>query len=384
MTTKQLNTTKYIQLENVFQYSIRPIINLEFKTCCMILDKSKLSKPTYIQQVFKKYVNKEIDKTPVVLEYLKDVSTKLHSGDIEESLVTLQLVNGSESNMVNIVLMTYDTSIIDEKSMYRFNENLRGIGGHICHSLRKNELRNFNLIVPTETLGDKHVNTVALKILEGFLMAMYSFKKYKTTEKELPQFRDQILNTLTTGTKKVNAQIHKKMGIRGGSVEKTKKRTGPIIKSKNPNNYAVAIISDSKALKKRVEQLVTIIKNIYMCRDLINEPGNVLTTASMGTYLKKLIDDYKLPIDIEIHDRDACKKLGMGLLVAVGEGNNPDRQSGLIILKYNGTKGSAGNQFCLIGKGITQDTGGYSLKGVGDMPAMKSDKSGAEIGRAHV
>lgn len=143
-------------------------------------------------------------------------------------------------------------------------------------------------------------------------------------------------------------------------------------------------MDNQNKLQKEIGHLVTIIKSVYTCRDLINEPGNVLTTTSMGDYLKNMISEYKIPIDVEIYNREACKKLGMGLLVGVGEGNTPDRQSGLIIMKYNGL-GSKGKQkgkgdgLCMIGKGITQDTGGYSLKPVGDMPSMKSDKSGAVI-----
>ena len=389
----QLNTTKYMELENIFQYSVRPEINMAFKTCCIVLDKTLLTNSAYILKVFKKYINPEISHTTNVLNYLKDVSAKLASGDIEESHLTLQIteesnVKGDNDNgMLNIILLTYDTDLLTTKSLYRFNESLRGIGGHIYHSLHKNELRNFNLIVPGE---NEMCDGYLLKVLEGFLLAMYSFKKYKTvddtTKKELPEFRDQVLNTIRLRDTKT-----KKGRVVGGSVEnkQTKKVDvlsvrQPKIKRANPNNYAVAVISKDAKLQRDIGRLVTIIKSVYTCRDLINEPGNILTTVSMGDYLKKMIGEHKIPVDIEIYDRDACAKMGMGLLVAVGEGNPVDRQSGLIILKYNGL-GSKGKQkgkgdgICMLGKGITQDTGGYSLKPTSDMPSMKSDKSGAAI-----
>ncbi len=390
-TQKQLNTTKYISLENVFQYSVRPEINMDFKTCCIVLDKCKLdTSAKYIIQVFKNYISPEIIKNIAVTTYLKDVSSKLASGDIEESHVTLQVSGGDKNNsgMLNIILVIYDSELEKSKSLYRFNESLRGVGGHIYHSLHKNELRNFNLIVPSVIKGahDKGSDSnIILKVLEGFLLAMYSFNKYKSGDgkKELPEFRDQVLNTVMpligTKTKKVGL-------VMGGADKKTKKVTGlahPKIKRSNPNNYAVAVISKVTKLQQDIGHLVTIIKGVYTCRDLINEPGNILTTASMGDYLKKMIVDYKIPVEIEIYDRNACAKMGMGLLVAVGEGNPPDRQSGLIILKYNGLKSNSNSKksegVCMIGKGITQDTGGYSLKSLEDIPSMKSDKSGAVI-----
>ena len=389
-TQQQLNTSKYIALENVFQYSIRPKINIDFKTCCIVLDKNKLdTSAKYIIQAFKKYISTEIIQNVDVTTYLKDVSSKLKSGDIEESHVTLQVTGGDKNNrgMLNIILLTYDSESIKSKSLYRFNESLRGVGGHIYHSLHKNELRNINLIVPSDMKGN-HVHDsereIILKVLEGFLLAMYSFNKYKSSDgkKELPEFRDQVLNTVMLHGNKT-----KKAGlVMGGAVEnkqskKVKQVHHPKIKRENPNNYAVAIISKDPKLQNDIGHLVTIIKGVYTCRDLINEPGNILTTTSMGDYLKKMIVEYKIPVEIEIYDRDACAKMGMGLLVAVGEGNQPDRQSGLIILKYNGlgSKGKNVHGVCMIGKGITQDTGGYSLKPVEDIPSMKSDKSGAVI-----
>jgi leucyl aminopeptidase len=386
----QLNTTKYMELENIFQYSVRPELNMDFKTCCIVLDKSKLdTSAKYIIQVFKKYISTEIAQNADVTTYLKDVSAKLASDDIEESHVTLQVSGGKKGGgMLNIILLTYDADLLTTRSLYRFNESLRGVGGHIYNSLHKNELRNFNLIVPGE---NKMCNDYLLKVLEGFLLAMYSFNKYKSGDagekKELPEFRDQVLNTI-----KLRDTKTKKAGlVMGGAVEnkQTKKvdmisMRRPKIKRANPNNYAIAIISKDSKLQTDIGRLVTIIKSVYTCRDLINEPGNILTTASMGKYLKKMIEEHKIPVDIEIYDRAACAKMGMGLLVAVGEGNPVDRQSGLIILKYNGL-GSKGKQkgkgdgICMIGKGITQDTGGYSLKPTSDIPSMKSDKSGAAI-----
>ena len=257
-----------MELENVFQYTVRPDINMDFKTCCIVLDKTKLdTQGKYIIQIFKKYINAEIENNTTVLSYLKEVSAKLSSGEIEESHLTLQVIDQGRESMVNIILLEYDTELLKTKSLYRFNESLRGIGGHICHSLRKNELRNFNLIV-TEP-------EYLLKVLEGFLLAMYSFKKYKTVDDkdnttrvtkgkktELPEFRDQVLNTIRLVDSK-----SKKTKTTGGANPKTKKQnilqTHPKVKRANPNNYAVAVISDKTTgnLQKEIGHLVSIFQS---------------------------------------------------------------------------------------------------------------------------
>jgi leucyl aminopeptidase len=233
----QLNTTKYMELENIFQYSVRPELNMDFKTCCIVLDKSKLdTSAKYIIQVFKKYISTEIAQNVDVTTYLKDVSAKLASDDIEESHVTLQVSGGNDHNrgMLNIILLTYDADLLITRSLYRFNESLRGVGGHIYNSLHKNELRNFNLIVPGE---NKMCDDYLLKVLEGFLLAMYSFNKYKSgnagEKKELPEFRDQVLNTI-----KLRDTKTKKAGlVMGGAVEnkQTKILIGELTHSSRPH-----------------------------------------------------------------------------------------------------------------------------------------------------
>jgi leucyl aminopeptidase len=95
--------------------------------------------------------------------------------------------------------------------------------------------------------------------------------------------------------------------------------------------------------------------------------------------LGELITEYKIPVELEIFDTAACSKLGLNLLVAVGGGSDGPRKSGLVVLKYSGACRASHHKYCIIGKGITQDTGGYSLKPVADIPSMKSDKSGAVI-----
>lgn len=368
---KVLNkTSSLINLDRIFKYSVQPELNNEYKTCCILLD---VNNPANLETVMSKLIKQTISAQ--IRTVLANTESGFKNNKITESMLTLEL-GIPVPHMMNFIFLRYDSGLIDTRSLYKFLESLRELGGHIYYSLSKNELRNFNFIMP----GLK-VTKYLFCVLEGFLMAMYAFKKYKSTKQaKIPEFKDQVLNSV-----KVKGGV--RILLKGGATKKA--RIHPIIKSANPNNYAINIIyhgvsvSKIKGLMLDIGQLVTIMKSIYMCRDLINEPGNILTTSSITTIIPKMVKDYKVPLDIKILTATDCKKQGMGLLVAVGSGSDAERQSGLVILTYNGggrtKRNNPAKSFCLIGKGITQDTGGYSLKDVDDIVDMKSDKSGACI-----
>lgn len=360
-------SSNVINLDRIFKYSVRPELDVEYKTTCILLDvNNPVNLESYMSKLIKQPLSAQI-KTALV-----DMAIGFKNNKLTESMLTLELGNPIQ-HMMNFIFLKFDSGLINTRSLYRFLESLRELGGHIYYSLSKNELRNFNFIMPAGIKVAKYL----LCVLEGFLMAMYSFKKYKSVGKpKVPEFKDQVLNSVKLG--KGGLRIL----LKGGATKKA--RMHPVIKSANPNNYAVNIVypgsneSKIKSLMLDIGRLVTIMKSIYMCRDLINEPGNILTTSSITNIIPKMIKDYNVPLDIKILTAADCKKLGMGLLVAVGSGSDAERQSGLVILTYNG-RGGADKSFCLIGKGITQDTGGYSLKDVDDIVDMKSDKSGACI-----
>lgn len=364
--TKLLNKSSSINLDRIFKYSVQPELNIEYKTTCILLD---VNNPVKLETVMSKLINQPLSTQ--IKTALANTESGFKANKITESMLTLELQN-PVPHMMNFVFLKYDTGLINKRSLYRFLESLRELGGHIYYSLSKNELRNFNFVM----LAGIKIAKYVLCVLEGFLMAMYSFKKYKSAKQnKIPEFKDQVLNS-------VKGSMHRL--LKGGATKKA--RMHPVIKSTNPNNYAINIVfsgaseSKIKGFMLDIGRLVTIMKSIYMCRDLINEPGNILTTSSITNIIPKMVKDYNVPLDIKILTAADCKKLGMGLLVAVGSGSDAERQSGLVILTYNGVaKNSSAKSFCLIGKGITQDTGGYSLKDVGDIVEMKSDKSGACI-----
>ena len=109
-----------------------------------------------------------------------------------------------------------------------------------------------------------------------------------------------------------------------------------------------------------------------LARTLGNLPPNLCTPSYLADQAKKLAKQFKL--GIEVLERRDMEKLGMGALLAVTRGSHQPPK--LIVLHYSGA-GEKKKPLVLVGKGITFDTGGISLKPGGEMDEMKFDMSGA-------
>ena len=132
-----------------------------------------------------------------------------------------------------------------------------------------------------------------------------------------------------------------------------------------------------KAAQAEVERAVThaqaIAGGMAFTRDLGNLPPNICHPTFLGEQAKELGKAYK-SLKVEVLDEKKIKELGMGSFYAVGQGSEqPPR---LIVMQYNGGKKSE-KPFALVGKGITFDTGGISLKPGAGMDEMKYDMGGA-------
>lgn len=108
-----------------------------------------------------------------------------------------------------------------------------------------------------------------------------------------------------------------------------------------------------------------------LARDLVNEPANVLFPKAYAKRIKALQDD---GLEIEVLGEKEMKTLKMNALLGVGQGS--PRESQLVIIKWMGGKKKEA-PLCLVGKGITFDTGGISLKPVAGMWDMKGDMGGS-------
>ncbi|MEE8294634.1 MAG: leucyl aminopeptidase, partial [Sphingomonadales bacterium] len=133
------------------------------------------------------------------------------------------------------------------------------------------------------------------------------------------------------------------------------------------------IVSSASGIEKAYTEAGQVLEGVFLTRDLISEPANVIYPASFAAKIKELEKD---GVEVEILGEKQLKKIGMGSLLAVGQGSA--RESHVAIMKWNGgKKGDA--PLGLIGKGVTFDTGGISLKPGAGMEEMKWDMGGAGI-----
>ena len=107
-------------------------------------------------------------------------------------------------------------------------------------------------------------------------------------------------------------------------------------------------------------------------RDLVNEPGNLLPPREIARRAKEMAD--QLDLEIDILDRDRMVQLGMGSLLGVAQGSA--EPPFLIVIKYRPAKASSTDHLALVGKGVSFDTGGISIKPADGMEKMKCDMAG--------
>jgi leucyl aminopeptidase len=135
-------------------------------------------------------------------------------------------------------------------------------------------------------------------------------------------------------------------------------------------------LSGKAELQKALAEAVATADGIDLAKTLGNLPPNICTPAYLAEEAKKLARQYKL--GLEVLERADMQKLGMGALLAVSSASHQPPK--LIVLRYNGAgtgKKPRAPLLAFVGKGITFDTGGISLKPAGEMDEMKYDMSGA-------
>src|SRR6185503_13510103 len=146
--------------------------------------------------------------------------------------------------------------------------------------------------------------------------------------------------------------------------------------NKPPVLASVSIVAPGAVaadLSAAVERGKVISESANFARTLANEPANVLPPAELARRIAEAAGPAGLKA--EVLDEQAIAKLGMNLLLGVGQGSaSPPR---LIVLRHDPAGAPASPVIGLIGKGVTFDTGGVSIKPADGMERMKSDMSGA-------
>jgi leucyl aminopeptidase len=113
-------------------------------------------------------------------------------------------------------------------------------------------------------------------------------------------------------------------------------------------------------------------QGLALTRELVTEPANIIYPESFVERVSKSVDG--LGLEITVLDEDEMRELGMGALLGVNQGSR--RAPRLLALKWSGA-GEGDPELALVGKGVTFDTGGISIKPAGGMEDMKWDMGGA-------
>lgn len=138
---------------------------------------------------------------------------------------------------------------------------------------------------------------------------------------------------------------------------------------------AIALLtagSATAALKAAVAHGSAIAEGMALTKELGNLPANICTPTHLAETAQKLGKEFKFKVDVL--EREDMEKLGMGALLAVAQGSHQPPK--FIVMHYQGSK-SKDEPVVLVGKGVTFDTGGISLKPASEMDEMKYDMCGA-------
>ncbi len=129
----------------------------------------------------------------------------------------------------------------------------------------------------------------------------------------------------------------------------------------------------SHAISESLHKAEAMLYGVNLCKDLGNSPANICTPTYLATTAKKIATE--LGVSAKIMSKEEIKQLGMNAFLAVAQGSTTDAQ--LIELSYQGAALTNEKPIVLVGKGITFDSGGISLKPGAGMDEMKYDMCGA-------
>lgn len=133
------------------------------------------------------------------------------------------------------------------------------------------------------------------------------------------------------------------------------------------------VVFDTASADLVYDEQYCVLSGMFFARDLVNEPPNELYPES---YARRIKENLKpLGVEIDILDEKKMAKLGMGAILAVGQGS--ERPPRMVIMRWRGNKADNTPPLAFVGKGVTFDTGGISLKPGPGMEEMKMDMGGS-------
>ncbi|HET9019305.1 MAG TPA: leucyl aminopeptidase [Acetobacteraceae bacterium] len=132
------------------------------------------------------------------------------------------------------------------------------------------------------------------------------------------------------------------------------------------------LAEDAAAAKSAWDGLRPLAEGVCLARDLVSEPANVLTPAEMARRCEGLT---RLGLTVEVLGPTEMAELGFGALLGVAQGSVNEPR--MVVMQWRGGAGDGAKPLAFIGKGVTFDTGGISIKPAGGMEDMKWDMAGA-------
>ena len=261
-------------------------------------------------------VAREVD-----LEWKGFISALIKRGDFKGELFECHLIHTQGALSAHRVLLTG----LGKKDEFDL-EKWRGAASKAGQFIRNSGIKQFAF--PAEKLEGHSKEELAEAFVTGLVLGVYQFNQFKTLE--LDKIKE-IGEVILLGEKDQEIKL-----IRGGL------ETGRII---------------SEA--------------VTLARDLVNGPSNEVTPTFLAEKAKAIAQDHGMEITVlEVKEAEVT---GMGAFVAVAKGSQEPGK--FIVLEYN--KGKKLETIALVGKGITFDSGGISIKPSENMERMKDDMSGA-------
>lgn len=203
---------------------------------------------------------------------------------------------------------------------------LEELGGKIYSQAKIAKCKYISVNLLTNISTIKEANVAAL-IANGALLAAYKFDKYQTKLKETEKFDLDEFNIVGQVPEEANQAFTAKKAVSMG---------------------------------------------VYLARDLVTEVPNILYPESYADKIIKTLEPIGVKVTI-LGERE-MRELGMGALLGVGQGS--ERESKLVVMEYKGADDDR-QPVCFVGKGVTFDTGGISLKPAAGMDSMKYDMGGS-------
>jgi leucyl aminopeptidase len=205
-------------------------------------------------------------------------------------------------------------------------------------------------------------NTAEVAAAEAFGRVSRTGETAITLEIDLPK-----------GSKMKPAELaaHLAMGAQLKSYSFNRYRTKDLADHETKLKKVVIATADAAGAKKAWPGLEAIAGGMFLARDLVNEPPNILSPVEFASRAKQLA---KLGVTVEVLGEAQMKKLGMGALLGVGQGS--ERESQIVVMRWNGGR-KKDAPVAFVGKGVCFDSGGLSLKSGPGMIGMKGDMGGA-------